>query len=294
MNIQTLNRMVKASYYAPNGAQLRKACYGLMAVNSRRASMNPAVALEQIEQLPKEEQVKVKTEIISDALIQSSKIDQAKFDSKGLRDIKNYLKENNIKVENLNKEIKKADPMIVEAMKTQIHGVEEAIEVTGQVAKARSFEEILSFLDLPISNFQQGYNNFNWYKFHVVMGGLEILLYSLIIIIPYGVSVGVPVMTTVGISLLVTTIGLLYYSAEVAINYYFFGDIQKLIETRMAKIESSVLTIPFKVLSFILKSFGWILDKVTSGLKGAWGLFFSKQAKIAMLSPEFKRAYYNI
>jgi hypothetical protein len=286
MNAQTLNRMIKASYYAPNGAQLRKACYGVMAVNSRRASVG-AMSLEQVAELPKEEQFQVKGEIVKSALIQGSAEDQAKLANYGLKDIKIYLVQNGFEPDKLGKEVQHAHPDMVKAIKSEVKDLKGAVQVTAKVVKARSVEEILSFLDVPIQKFQNFYENIDWLKWNLILGGLNVMFMSL--------AAGSTVAgATGGIIILSALISVGIYALMSLVLVYFFGDILRWIHKRWAMIQGFIITLPFRVLSLALKLFGWGVDKFIGGIKDSWNKFFSRQASIAMQSPEFRRAYYNI
>jgi hypothetical protein len=285
MNAQTLNRMIKASYYAPNGAELRKACYGLMAVNSRKASMEE-VSLEQVAELPKQEQAEVKFQIVKESLVEGSAEDQAKLANHGLKDVQIYLKQEGITLDQIEKEIKKADPVIVKAIKNEVHDLKEAVQVAGAIAKSRSFEEIFSFLDFPIDWVQTKFENFNWFKYHLILGSLAIFFGAF----AGGVLVGM----TAGSAILA---GIILAVGHLAIGLflnYFFGNIMRWIDKRIAMVTAWSFLLKFRILSFALKTLGRGLDEIVSGVKGAWNKFFSRQASIAMQYPQFRRAYYNI
>jgi hypothetical protein len=285
MNAQTLNRMIKASYYAPNGAQLRKACYGLMAVNSRRASVG-AMSLEQVAELPKEEQAGVKSQIVQEALVQGSAEDQAKLAGHGLKDVQMYLKHEGASLEDVAKQVQKADPVIVKAIKSEAHDLKGAVQVAGAIAKARTFEEIFSFLDFPINWVQTKYQDFNWFKWSSIIGAIGFMLQ----IIGEGAVMGM----SGGMIALAAIVGVVGYAAIALVIYYLFGDVIKWVNKRLAMLDAWVLLLPFRALSLILKFFGWGLDQFVGGIKDAWKSFFSRQASIAMQSPEFRRAYYSI
>jgi hypothetical protein len=285
MNAQTLNRMIKASYYAPNGAQLRKACYGVMAVNSRRASVG-AMSLEQVAELPKEEQTEVKSQIVQEALVQGSAEDQAKLASHGLKNVQMYLKQEGITPDELAKEVQKADPVIVKAIKSETHDLKGAVQVASAIAKAGTFEEIFSFLDIPINYVQTKYQDFNWFKWSAIIGAIGFMFE----IIGAGSVAGL----SGGLIALTAIIGVAGYAALALVIYYLFGDIIKWVNKRLAMLDAWVFLLPFRALSLVLKLFGWGIDQFIGGIKGAWNSFFSRQAKIAMQSPEFRRAYYSI
>jgi hypothetical protein len=285
MNAQTLNRMVKASYYAPNGAQLRKACYGLMAVNSRRASMGD-VSLEQIAELPKQEQAEVKFQIVQEGLGEGSAEDQAKLAGIGLKDVKMYLKQEGITPEQIEKDVKKADPIIVKSLKPEVHDLKGAVAVAGAIAKSRSFEEIFGFLDLPIDWVQTKYQDFNWFKYNLIVGSLAVFF--------GGLGAGIIGGAGAGMAILIGIIMVAGYAAFSLFLNYFFGDVIRWVNKRIAMVTAWSFLLNFRILSFALKTLGKGLDEIVGGIKGAWSSFFSKQAKIAMQSPEFRRAYYNI
>jgi len=285
MNTQTLNRMIKASYSAPNGAQLRKACYGVMAVNSRKASVG-AMSVEDLAELPKEEQSQVKMSIVKEALVEGSAEDQAKYANLGLKDMKVFMAQNGLSPEDVTKGIEKTDPVLLKAVQSEAHTMKDAIQLGGAVVKARSIEEILGFLDVPIAYVQTKYENLNWMKINLFFACIRILAATLKAGSIMGASVG-----------LIACASLIQIGGVVAITlllYYLFGNVLRWIDKRFAMIQAWVFLMPFRVLSLILKSAGWLLDKFVSGLKGAWNKFFSRQAKIAMQSPEFRRAYYSI
>jgi len=285
MNAQTLNRMIKASYYAPNGAQLRKACYGVMAVNSRRASVG-AMSLEQVAELPKEEQTEVKSQIVQEALVQGSAEDQAKLAGHGLKNVQMYLKQEGVTPEELAKEVQKADPVIVKAIKSETHDLKGAVQVAGAIAKAGTFEEIFSFLDIPINYVQRKYQDFNWFKWSAIIGAIGFMFE----IIGAGSVAGL----SGGLIALTAIIGVAGYAALALVIYYLFGDIIKWVNKRLAMLDAWVFLLPFRALSLILKLFGWGLDQFVGGIKDAWNSFFSRQASIAMQSPEFRKVYYSI
>ena len=285
MNSQTLNRMIKASYYAPNGAQLRKACYAVMTANSRRASVG-TMSVEDLAELPKEEQAQVKVSVIKEALIEGSAEDQAKYANLGLKDMKMFMAQNGLSPEDVAKGVEKADPLLSKAIKSEVHSMKDAVQIGGAIAKARSFEEILSFLDLPISIVQTKYENLNWMKINLFFACIQILAGT--------IAAGVTTGATIGV---IALAGLIQVGGAIAITlllYYLFGNVLRWIDKRFAMLQAWVYLLPLRVLSLILKSAGWLLDKFVANLKGAWNKFFSKQANIAMQSPEFRRAYYSI
>ncbi len=297
MNIQTLNRMVKASYYAPNGAQLRKACYGLMAVNSRRASMNPAVALEQIEQLPKEEQAQVKMQIIEEILVASSEKVQAS--NPGLKYIAGVLKQNGVNPNNIGKAIEDLDPVLLEGAAKEVHSIKEAVQKATAIGKSRSFEETLSYFgNIPVEYLSKKFPNHDYLKFVGVLLHIALIIISFLPFIELGFNPGEMWDKATGEEILET----LFASMKAYTTFlgaglvfeYLCGSVSRWFIKFGAKVVGSVLNIPVRIFAFALKSFGWVLDKVTSGLKGAWNSVFNKQAKIAMQYPEFKRAYYSI
>ena len=285
MNSQTLNRMIKASYYAPNGAQLRKACYAVMTANSRRASVG-TMSVEDLAELPKEEQAQVKVEIVKEALIESSAESQAKLSSVGLKDVTKFVQSNNITAEKVLSTVKETDLELQQAIKSEIHTAKDGIALASAVVKARSFQEILSFLDAPISYVQTKYENFNWFKFHVICN----CIYTFAAILVIG---GPAVGLGIGGSILAALIGVGIEIGLAAVIYYLFGNIIDWLNKWQARLYMWITLFPLRLISLILKSFGWVLDQFTSGLKSAIG-FFNRQAKIAMQSPEFRRAYYNI
>ncbi|NDB61876.1 hypothetical protein EB001_26060 [bacterium] len=212
---------------------------------------------------------------------------QAKLNNQGLKDIKEYILENGMSPEEMIKESQKADPLLVRSMESKIHNVEDAIKLTGKVAKARSFQDIFSFLDVPINWIQEKTENFPYFKLAVFTAGLKLFFEVLQAGADLGIEDG-------GVYFLATVIVMLGFSGLVYAYQYFFGNIDTWLRKRIAMVKAWVVLIPFRVMSFALKTFGWILDNVIGGIKGAWNKFFSRQASIAMQYPEFKRAYYSI
>jgi hypothetical protein len=285
MNTQTLNRMIKASYYAPNGAQLRKACYGVMAVNSRKASVG-AMSVEDLAELPKEEQAQVKGDIIKEALIETSAESQAKLSSVGLKDVAKFVQANHITADKVLSTTNNSDPELKQAIESEIHTVKDGIALASSVVKARSFQEILSFLDLPISYVQTTYENINWFKYEVICNCIGAFV-TIVGIAGPAVGLGI------GGSILAALIGVGIEIGMAAIIYYLFGNIIDWLNKWQARFYMWITLFPLRLISLVLKSFGWVLDQFTSGIKSALG-FFNRQASIAMQSPEFRRAYYNI
>jgi len=288
MNTQTLNRMVKASYYAPNGVQLRKACYGVMAVNSRRASTSEYMLIEQMSQLPEKEQEKISVQIIKEGLIESCKKDRQELAPHGLRDIQNYLAVNNISSEDLAKRVMNPNPIYQEKLEGMINSKEDAIEVASVIVKARSYQEILSFLDVPIQKMQESIENENWLRTDVLVASFATMLDRLLKDKKNGKDRSLGTIILFLIATKALAIGI------VAFLEYFFGDFLKWLSKKQGIILGYLVTAIPKLVSLILKGFGWTLDKASDLIKSSWSKFFSRQAKIAMQSPQFRNAYYNI
>jgi len=288
MNTQTLNRMVKASYYAPNGVQLRKACYGVMAVNSRRASTSEYMLIEQMSQLPEKEQEKISVQIIKEGLIESCKKDRQELAPHGLRDIQNYLAVNNISSEDLAKRVMNPNPIYQEKLEGMINSKEDAIEVASVIVKARSYQEILSFLDIPIQKMQESIENENWLRTDVLVASFATMLDRLLKDKKNGKDRSLGTIILFLIATKALAIGI------VAFLEYFFGDFLKWLSKKQGIILGYLVTAIPKLVSLILKGFGWTLDKASDLIKSSWSKFFSRQAKIAMQSPQFRNAYYNI
>jgi len=284
MNTQTLNRMIKASYYAPNGAQLRKACYGVMAAHSRKAS-NQYMTIDQLAEMPKDEQAQVKANIIKEALIETSAESQAKLSSAGLKDVAKFVQANHLTAEKVLSISKNVDPELKQAVESEIHSIKDGVALASAVVKARSYQEILSFLDLPINSLQTEYENISWFKLSVVSSCFLIF----IMILNAGPAVGLGL----GGTILASLIGVSMEMGLSAMMYYLFGDIIVWLDKWAARLVMWVSLFPMRLISLVLKSFGWVLDTFTSGIKSALR-FFTRQASIAMQSPEFRRAYYNI
>jgi|LauGreDrversion4_2_1035121.scaffolds.fasta_scaffold310942_2 hypothetical protein len=286
MNTQTLNRMIKASYSAPNGAQLRKACYGLLSVKSRRASENPAVALEQIEELPKQEQAKVKADIIAKALVEESAKDQAKLEPYGLKDVKKFVAQNHLTPEAIEKEVENVDPMVKRSVEDQISSPKEAVSLASTVIRSRTFEELADYLDMPFDWLQSKIENINYFKIVVVCIAIKYVVLTAIGAAATGAGVGTFIL-----------VGIYFVAKKLAIPliiYYFFGNVIDWIQKRFNMLLSWVLLLVPRVFITIFKGMGWLIDSVLHSLKGAFSRFFSRQAKIAMQSPQFRKAYYSI
>ena len=288
MKTQTLNRIIKASYYAPNGVQLRKACYGVMAVNSRRASTSEYMLIEQMSQLPEKEQEKISVQIIKEGLIESCKKDRQELAPHGLRDIQNYLAVNNISSEDLAKRVMNPNPIYQEKLEGMINSKEDAIEVASVIVKARSYQEILSFLDIPIQKMQESIENENWLRTDVLVASFATMLDRLLKDKKNGKDRSLGTIILFLIATKALAIGI------VAFLEYFFGDFLKWLSKKQGIILGYLVTAIPKLVSLILKGFGWTLDKASDLIKSSWSKFFSRQAKIAMQSPQFRNAYYNI
>jgi len=288
MKTQTLNRIIKASYYAPNGVQLRKACYGLLALNSRKASTSEYMLIEQISQLPEKEQEKVNIEIVKEGLIESCKRDRQELAPHGLRDIQNYLAVNNISSDDLAKRVMNPNPIYQEKLEGMINSKEDAIEVASVIVKARSYQEILSFLDVPIQKMQESIENENWLRTDVLVATFTTMLDRLLKDKENGKDRSLGTIILFLIATKALAIGI------VAFLEYFFGDFLKWLSKKQGIILGYLVTAIPKLVSLILKGFGWTLDKASDLIKSSWSKFFSRQAKIAMQSPQFRNAYYNI
>lgn len=286
MNSQTLNRMIKASYYAPNGAQLRKACYGLLSVNSRKASENPMVVLNQLEQLPEKEQTRIKADIVSKALIQSSEEAQAKLAPYGLKDVKNFMAQNQLTPEVIQKESKNVDPMIKKIVEEQASTPKEAVQLASNIIRSRTFEDLAGYLDVPVDWLQTKIENINYFK-------IAVCIIVVLIIVSFVATVYSGDLT-VGEAILGAMYAHYKILAVPLIIYFFFGKIINWIQKRFNMILGwVVLAIP-RIIVTIFKGMGWIMDSVIDGIKSSFSKFFSRQANIAMQSPEFRRAYYSI
>lgn len=291
MNTQILNRMIKASYYAPNGAQLRKACYSLLSVNSRRAS-SEYMTMEQISQLPEEVQMQVKTEVAKTAIAESSKAIQNNLARYGLKDIKVYIHSEGLNEVNITQGIKQLDPMLKKVSEQELKSVPKAIQITSDVLSSSSVEEAVSHLPPRMADIIQAkFEGLNYIKY--------ILLCVLIYYFMGATSQMVDIINdtpglTVGLAngILFTFMGVSagVLQAVYFLLHYFFGDIFKWINKRIGMIVGWVASLVPRAVQGLLDAFGGGI----TAIKGALSRFFSRQAKIAMQSPEFRRAYYSI
>jgi hypothetical protein len=296
MNTQTLNRMIKASYSAPNGAQLRKACYGLLSVKSRRASLKSADGqlmeqMEQLQQLPQEEQAQVKAEIVKESLVVASKKAQQKGNQMGLLHIRNFLAKEGISLEEMAdmvKEVKNQKELLNAARKVAKTDVE-IIVLSGKIAKSFSFEEVADYLDIPIDWIQRQFQDTNYLK----LVCLAVLVYTLVGIIFAGAGAALPVIVGAGGVALFALKGIGVAMIPLLLEF-LLGNVGKWLQKRFGMLLGWVATIIPRAFALIVKGAGWLLDKFFSGVGSAFSSFFSRQAKIAMQSPQFRRAYYKL
>jgi hypothetical protein len=294
MNTQTLNRMIKASYSAPNGFQLRKACYSLLALNSRKASAQ-YMTMEQLAQMPEEVQNEVKTELVKTALIESSESVQANLARYGLKDVKIFIQTQGLNEKDIAQGIKEIDPMLKRAISHEVKSVPQVIKMTSNVITSSNVEEAVSQLPPTMADIiQQKFENINYTKIFMICVAIYYVLYA------QGALVDVinEALKTQNIS--ATTQWVIFWTGAVIqtglvqgvyfVLNYFFGNIFKWINKRIGMILGWAASLIPRSLSALLNAFGSGL----SGIKGALGRFFSRQAKIAMQSSEFRRAYYSI
>jgi hypothetical protein len=274
MNTQTLNRMIKASYYAPNGAQLRKACYGLLSVNSRRAS-SQYMSMEQIAQMPEE----VQSEVIKESLIESYKKDREALSRHGLKDVQVFLSSNNISTEELADRVMNPNPAYQKEIESKVNTKEDAIEIASTVVKAKTYQEIFSFLDIPIERVQKRIEDVEWIRMDVLAATFATTIEKLI----------KNKDQSLGITILIMLFAKAVAIGIVALLEYLLGDFFKWLSKKQGIIMGYLVTAIPRLISLILKGFGSSLDY----LKSYWKKDLYKQAKIAMQSPEFRRAYYN-
>lgn len=294
MNTQTLNRMIKASYSAPNGFQLRKACYSLLALNSRKASTQ-YMTMEQLAQMPEEVQDEVKTELVKTALIESSESVQANLARYGLKDVKIFIQTQGLNEKDIAQGIKEIDPMLKRAISHEVKSVPQVIKMTSNVITSSNVEEAVSQLPPTMADIiQQKFENINYTKIFMICVAIYYVLYA------QGALVDVinEALKTQNIS--TTTQSVIFWTGAVIqtglvqgvyfVLNYFFGNIFKWINKRIGMILGWAASLIPRSLNALLNAFGSGL----SGIKGALGRFFSRQAKIAMQSSEFRRAYYSI
>ena len=268
MKTQTLNRIIKASYYAPNGAQLRKACYGLLALNSRKASTRTK-----------------NNRIIQKGLIESSKRDRKKLEKHGLQEVSTYLS-NTIPLPELAEKTLDPNPVFEEKIETMVKSPEDAIEVARTIVRARSYQEILSFLDIPIEKLQQ---NIEWNENRIRIDSVAASLAGLYKYIFNSSSIGMQIF------LVIITKTIAY--GVTGLLEYLFGDFNKWLTQNYGKILGYIVTSIPRIVSGILKTFGWALDEFvdfTQDIKNRYIRHFTRVAKIAMQSPEFRNAYYKL
>jgi hypothetical protein len=291
MNTQTLNRMIKASYSAPNGFQLRKACYGLLAINSRKAS-SQYMSMEQIAQMPEEVQTEVKTELVKKALVESSQSLQQNLSRYGLKDIKLFIKSEGINEMEFAKGVKELDPMLKRAVAHEVKSVPHAIKMTSDVIKSSSVEEAVSHLPPTMADIiQQKFENINYTKIVMIFVAIYYFIWNqggVVEAIYEAEDIGAVTAQVVFWVGAVINLGLIqgvYFLVQ-----YIFGDIFKWINKRIGMVLGWAASIIPRTLNALMNAFG----SGISAIKGALSRFFSRQAKIAMQSPEFRRAYYNI
>jgi hypothetical protein len=304
MNAQTLNRMIKASYYAPNGAELRKACYGLISLTSRKASSMRVAdvqeQLEQLEQLPEKEQDSIKAKIVGQALIQGSKEAQKDGAKYGLLEVKSFLAQEGISMEEFTSLVKQAKQQkeLVSASKKLVKSDVGFFTTCKKIISAFSFEEIANILDIPIDWLQRQFEETNYLK----LISVAVLSYVFLLLFMNLIG-GSAIVLEVGSKLLalnnsytIALTGLAGIGAGFIPLFieYLFGNVAKWIQKRFGMLLGFVATLPFRFFALLTKFNGWLLDKFFSSLSGAFKRFFSRQASIAMQSPEFRRAYYNI
>jgi len=293
MNTQTLNRMIKASYYAPNGAQLRKACYGVMAAQSRKASTQ-YMTMEQLSQMPEEVQDEVKTELVKTALIESSESVQANLARYGLKDVKIFIQTQGLNEKVIAQGIKEIDPMLKRAISHEVKSIPQVIKMTSNVINSSNVEEAVSQLPPTMADIiQQKFESINYTKILMICVAIYYILMGQSELADFIKELATEGLGTTG-QWVVFWIGAVFQTGIAQGIYfvlnYFFGNIFKWINKRIGMIIGWAASLIPRSLNALLNAFGSGL----SAIKGALGRFFSRQASIAMQYPEFRRAYYSI
>ena len=256
MKNQILNRIIKASYYAPNGFQLRKACLDFNSRNASRKSRNRDLRNVSIMQ----------------GLKENSRRDRKKLEPYGLKELVEYIQQN-IDISELAERISNLNPEIKEKVQDKINTPEEAIKVASTIAKTKTYEEILSFLDMPISKIELGIH-LNEPRIRIdsiaaAIAGFYTMLYQ---------------HKSIAVQILLVILSKTIAYGTISLTYYFFGNFDNWLNKNYGRILGFIFTLPLKILSLILRKFGQLLDKSN----------LLKQTKIAMKSPEFKNVYYKL
>jgi len=287
MNTQTLNRMIKASYSAPNGAQLRKACYGLLSVKSRRASENPAVALEQIEQLPQQEQVEVKADILTKTLVEESAKDQAKL---GTEKVKSFLEKKRLSPQKVY-EIALDYPRVLKIVKSTNLKPREMISLCLMLmvasVEAQIDDAFRGVISEAVMAEEFSTADINWKR--IVLMCICIVVFCMSVVGVTGGALGY----SVGLLILAPMIAYAKKDAIAIAIIYFFDNIEDWQDQVLTKIEKYIGIFKDEVYELSLKAYGWLFG-TWNKLENAFSNFFARQASIAMQSPQFRRAYYNI
>ena len=183
------------------------------------------------------------------ALKENSKRDRRNLEAFGLRELTKYI-QNNLDINDLAKRIAEVKPEIKEKVDEKINSPEEAIQAATKIAKAKTYEEILSFLDMPIKKIQLGIEmNESRIRIDTIAACLAGFFSYL-----YGKgSIGVQIL------LVIFTKTIAY--GFVGLTHYFFGNFDDWLNKNYGLILGNLVTLPLRAISFILKKIGRFLDQ---------------------------------